>query len=669
MSNTSLPVIKARDVLNMSYAEVWNLGRGVHIVEFDNGERVKTYIARTILSRYCWTTLEKYPNVPIMPYHHMRNEPLSNATAKTLMARILEDIIRHNPGHRKSDSEMIWGNDYEGINRIFNDFSMNLEEYVTSTSALDFVQIMMHPEVKEVNDWIQKKPYVDEKDIAHAHKTMLHVAKTCPTLSENNFVNEVRFGVLKFDQAVQLFGPIGNRADVNSQILPTPIKKGFGHGLTTLYDSMLESRSASRALYFQKKPMADSEWGNRIVQLMAAVIQNLHDGDCGSERHLTYTIANKNHLSDAAGSFYRTSDTTYDWIRPTDEHLIGKTLQLRNPLMCKHMDRNGVCSTCYGMLSHSVPDRTNIGHTAVTIVLGFLGQFILSTKHLDKTATAERLALPLESAPYLKPGINLDTAYVADNLKGERFYVSFDPTEVQYLLDVRYVSDTSCLRPERLSSVTTVYFEQFYRGALETRAVSLGATTATPSLSMDFIRYAREMGWEIGDDGKYRVDMSKWDFSKPLITLPMVQFSSPAYMARIQAFIKGTDKKSAMSSVVDFDDMGAALQALNDIIGLKLRINITHLSIILLATKASCPESYDYRLPNPKWEGRPRKFSELMVFRSLSAANAYQGHEKIAFNIRSFMCHDRPPHQLDWVVVPNARYNPNLQPSLRSGWF
>jgi hypothetical protein len=670
MSSISLPVIKARDILNMSYSEVWDLGRGVHVVEFDNGERIKSYIARTILSRYCWSSLEKYPHMPILPHYHMQNDQLSNATAKRIMARVLEDIIRENPNHTKRDSELIWGNDYDGINRIFNDFSLNLEEYVTSTSALDFVQILMHPEIKAANDWIQKKHLVTEADIAYVHQTMLKTIKTAPDLRENSFVNEVRAGVLKFDQGVQLFGPIGNRADVNSLIFPKPIVRGYGHGLTTLYESMLESRSASRALYFQKKPMADSEWGNRIVQLMASIIQNVHDGDCGSDRYLTFTICNEGHLSDATGSFYLDETTgKLDWIRSTDKHLIGKSLQLRNPLMCQHADRNGTCSTCYGMLSHSIPDRTNIGHTSVTIVLGFLGQFILSTKHLDKTATAERLSLPLESSRYLKPSADMDMAYIADELKGEHFYVSFDAEEVQYLLDVRYVSDVSVLRSERLSNITTVYFDRFYRGVLETRAVSLGASTATPSLSMDFIRYIREVGWEIGEEGRYRVDMAKWNFNHALITLPMVQFSSPAYMSRIQSFIKGYDKKGAMSSVVDFTDMGAALQALNDIVGLKLRINITHISIVLLATKASCPETFDYRLPNPKWTGQPRKFNDLMMYRSIAAANAYQGHEKLAFNIRSFMCQKRPPHQLDWVVVPNGRFNPNIQSPLRGDRF
>lgn len=661
MSTTSLQVIKARDILAMDLSQVWALGRGVHIVEFDDGERIKSYIGRTIISRYCWESLKRFPHIPLISAYHMKDSQLSNGTAKNILVRILEDIIGYTPSITKREIENIWGYDYDTINRIANDFDLELEEYVTSTCALDFVQILMHPEIRKANEWIQNKTMVTEQDIAEVHQKMLTTIKTCRTLRKNNFINAVKAGVLKYDQAVQLFGPIGNRADVDSRIFPKSIVYGYGHGLTTLYDSMLESRSASRALYFQKKPMADSEWGNRIVQLMSAVLQNVHDGDCGSTRYLPFTIADANHLSDAQGAVHLDeSSGKLTFVKSTDRHLIGKTLQLRSALTCQHPDRYGICSTCYGMLSISLPERTNVGHTAVTIALGFLGQYILSTKHLDKTATAERLCLPIECEGYLRPGRKLDTAYIDEVMKGQRYYVSLDAEEVGYILDVQYVSNLAALRPERLSSITRIHFEQFYKGSLETYTVGLGVTTATPSLSMDFIRHLKNVGWELGEEGRYRVDMSEWDYTKPIITLPMVQFSSPAYMAKIQAFIKGHDKRGTMASVVDYEDMGAALQALNDLIGLKLRINIAHLAVILLSTKITSAETNDYRPPSPKWEGAPRKFSDLMSYRSLSAANAYQGHEKTAFNPKSFMCTLRPPHQLDWVVIPNARYNTML---------
>lgn len=663
-----LPVIKARDILLMSTRQVWSLGTGVHTVVFDNGESLTTTIRRTIFSRYCWSSLLLYPSLPLLPKYHMGKRSLSKDTAKEIMAMIQMDIIDNNPQHTKAFSEEIWANDYAAINEIYNDFTVQLEAYVTSISARDFVNLLKNPTIESINERIQKSSLITEEHIKDAHSNILKTIKTDPTLQGNHFVNAVRSGVLKYDQVLQIVGPIGFRADVDSRIFYPPIKHGYGHGLTNLYESMLESRSASRSLFFQKKPMEQSEWTNRIVQLMTAIIQNLHEGDCGTSNYLLIHLTSRNRFLDAIGQYYYDDDNggVLKPIMPEDTHLIGKTVRIRNVLVCGHQDRYGVCETCFGQLSRSIPARTNIGHVAVTILLGTVGQFILSTKHLDKTATAERLTLPLESRFYLQTDERMDSAYLSSNLLGKDFYITFDPEELKYLMDIQYVDDVSVLRPERLSSITKIFVEFVNKYSIETKVVSLGGSAANPVLSMDFISYIRRVGWGLCDQGRIRVDMRQWDYTKPLLTLPMVQFSSPAYMKSIQVFIKGRDEKSDQySSVTDFDDMGAALMALNDLVGLKLRVNIAHLSVVLLATKIQDPVTMDYRPPLPKTGGTPMKFSDLMMYRSLSAANANAGHLKLAFSKESFMCTKRPPHPLDWIVMPNARENVPVHPSLR----
>lgn len=650
--------IHAREILAMSCEEVWNLPMGVYNVTFDNGEVIKSTSRRCQFSRYCWAIHELHPHTPLLPRHHQGMRIMSRGIHLDILSECVMDCREHTIGATQEFMEDLWEIAYQLVTgRIFNDWSENLEEYVTSTCAMDYVQLINHPPIKMMNEALKAKEYVTEYDIDEHLKKLGDILYKDPAIIANPIVRGVISGIIRLSQVLQIIGPLGFRSDVDSKIYKPAILNSYADGMTTMRDALIESRDASKNIFYQKKPMRDSEWGNRVIQMMAAVYKDIHEGDCGSTDYVPITIATKNHLTDSLGAFYLNEGTgKIQPIRKGDFHLVGKTIKIRSAFTCKVADRYGFCSTCFGELSYSVPMDTNIGHTCCTMLIGPIGQYMLSFKHFAGTGTAMRLSLPQDSAKWLITNEEGDMVHLAPWLKGKKYHLTFSNKEVYDLLDTYYVEDFNQLRAERLSTLSALTFEMPTNHGVVPEHVSLGNGSAKPSFTLEFLRYLRDTTWDITDTGRYTVRMDDWDYSRPILTTPYVQFSPPQYMAQILAFIKGGDEQggNTVDNVLRYDDMGAALMALNDLVGMRLRINIAHLQVVLQATKIVSAADNDYRTPMPKNSGQPRKFLELMANRSVSTAYAHQYQGAIAFSPNSFLGRLRPPSPFDHTLRVKA---------------
>lgn len=642
-----------REVLAIPRKDIWNLPMGHYDIVADNGEVIHTRSRPTVFSRYCWGIFERYPHVPLCVSHHAGDLPMSRDLSLRILSRVIMSCRESTPGANQDFMAELWKIAYEDTNSIFNDMSYNLEEYVTSICAIDFAQLIYYPPIKDLHQKLLDAEFVSEEDISRTLHAMAKIVRTDRAIRYYPLIRAVQCEVIRLPQVLQIIGPLGHRGDVDGKIYNPAILNGYGHGIVNLRDAMIESRESSRNLFYQKKPMRDSEWGNRIVQIMAAVYRNVHEGDCGSTDYLTLTIQTHNHLRDSAGAFrYDEPTRSLIPILVSDYHLIGKTINVRSIGKCKHPDRYGFCSVCVGELSYSIPTGTMIGHTSCTVLLGKVGQLILSQKHFSAAGVAMRLQLPVHSLKYLVPNEDGMEVRLMPALKGRSFKLLFSDKEVSDLLDANYVTDINKLRAERLSSLSSVVIETMEKGVIHTTELSLGNSTNKPSFSLDFIRYLRDNGWDINDLNQYVVDMGNWNFDDPVFVMPLAQFSAPMYMAQIQAFIKGGDKQQGANAdnVLRHEDFGSALMALSDIVGLKLSVNILHLQVILQAIKTENPAANDYRPPADKRGGVPRKFNDLMFNRSLSAALSFQGHGKVPFMRDSFLDTPRPPHPFDHIL-------------------
>lgn len=650
--------LHARDLLNKSQAEIWDLPIGWYQVTFDDGEVVKTTSRRCIYSWYCWVFHRMYPETPLLKRHHFGMGQMNRSIHRRLLGEGLTDMRRTMNIVNKDKLEEFWRIAYETNNAIWNDFSEGLEEYITSTSAEDVAELLFYPPIKEINDRLQAMTMPSEEIVTNATKMIEKIMMTHLQVAGNPMVRAVKCGAARIAQVLQIVGPIGHRTDVDGKIYQPAITRGYGHGMISLRDTLIESRDASRNIFFQNRPMQLSEWNNRVIQIMVAILSNLHEGDCGSTEYLSIHVESKSVLKDIVGSYMM--DVEIGMLRPIerdDFDLIGKSVKIRNIIGCRHVDRYGFCATCYGELYYNVPKGTNVGHVAPTEVLGPVGQLILSQKHYNGAATSIKFDLSEGMEKWLHVSEDGLSARLAPELDGRAYTVAFRAKEVSNMLDLDQVEEEE-VTGEQLSALTVIYIT-FNNGiGMETIAVPLSKARNLPVFSNQFIAYIRTNGWYINSEGQYEVDMRNWDASKNILDMPLAQFSAPMYMGLIQEFIRGSDMKGDTTdndTVLKYDYLGDALIAFRNITSLKLNINITQLAIILQATKIANVQERDYRPPAIKSEGVPRKFNEIMRYRSVVAAYAFQNHRRTIFDPLSFLITKRPPHYLDHLMreIPN----------------
>lgn len=645
--------VHARDLLNKSQQEIWQLPVGWYQVTLDDGEVVKTTSRRLVLNWYCWLFHRAHAETPLLKRHLFGIEQMNRSVHRRLLSAGLTDMRRTLNIQDKAKLEQCWREIYETTNAIWNDFSENLEEYVTSTSAEDVADLLYYKPIKDINDALQAIAMPREETVTRATKMIEEILLTHVEIASNPMVRAIKCGASRSAQVLQIVGPIGHRTDVDGKIYQPAITRGYGHGMISLRDTSIESRDACRNIFFQNRPMQMSEWNNRVIQLMSAILSNLHEGDCGTPDLLSILVENKGVLKDIVGSYM--FDEEIGMLRPIerdDFQLVGKTVRIRNIIGCRHADRYGFCAVCYGELYYNVPANTNVGHVAPTEVLGPVGQLILSQKHYNGAATSIKFDLSEGMEKWLIVSEDGLSARLPETLAGQAFTVAFRGKEVRNMLDLDQVEEED-VSGEELSALTAIYITYNNGVGMETVTVALSKARNLPVFSMDFIRYIRSNGWYINANSQYEVDMRNWDLSKNILDMPLAQFSAPMYMNLIQEFIRGSTMKGDNTdndTVLKYDYLGDALIAFRNITALKLNINITQLAIILQATKIASAQDRDYRPPAIKSEGVPRKFNENMRYRSVVTAYAFQNHRRTIFDPLSYLITKRPPHYLDELM-------------------
>lgn len=652
----------AREILFHPYQQLMELpDEDVVEVVFDDG-MVQMSTNELIFSQLCWEIQRKYEHAPLL-----KSFRLSKRVSGMAHAEIAGNCLFETRKHYLKMGLNFTREDVEECSRlvsvitnnIFNFVVHDLGEYVESGCALDFVEILNHPEVAKINNEIQSKPSVTNMDVEECIDKLGKIIINDPALVRNAVSKAVRSGVVKINQALQCVGPRGFVNDIDSQIFPDAIRVGFAQGFTRLADGLKESRSATQSLLYTKGPMQDSEYFNRSEQLAAASIMGIHDSDCGSRNYVPVTIASRNLLADLEGAYYLNEETNQEeYITRDHSHLLGKTIRKRSVLTCKHPNPYEVCARCFGELSISIPRDTNIGYVSAAQLQGPVGQLILSNKHFIGSVGVDEISIDEYSSAYISRGSDENCIYLNPELKGyvNKGYlleIAFDEKEAVNLTDITAIDNIDMVSPFRISEVRYMEFkavDKVGNEVLKPALVKVQTDTRVGSLSKDFLRYVKRKGWVVGDKQDYRVDMSEWDFTKPLIQMPLKHFDTVDYMKTIESFIKGTSSKNSRT-LTSYETPYGALIALHDIVSLRLSVNVAYLEILLLATLVVDRTNRDYRLPVDRVNGETARYNQIMALHSLAAAYAYEGQADVIFSTEAFLVKVRPRHILDNMVL------------------
>ncbi len=657
-------VYNARDLMALSADQVWALPRQNFRLIFDDGE-ITTNTADTIISWYFWWPHRKWPKTPMLVNHHINGEIVTAGTPLSMMEKTAL-YGAYDAYHGELDMEVIATEIKQQLGHFYNEMTTRCEQYVTGISAVDFIQVLYHPTIKEANDKIQAMDLDDpvtlsimERVISDTHAVIKNVLLHDPSLSKNRIAEVVRAGLVSIDQVLQCVGPRGYPSDIDSHIVKRPIVRGFAHGLYSIYDYLVESRSAAKALMFTEDPLQSTEYFNREMQLINQTLRNLHhNDDCGTQRLVPWTIT-RDRLKITEGLWYQCpDDNVLKCVTPKSTHLIGRTVLLRTTLTCEHPDPYGVCGKCYGELRLSIPRGTNVGHASVTELCAGTSQNVLSTKHLDKSANIGQFYVAPIAAPYIQNAKNPLEIRLADALKGKQVKLLIEREAMPNIADINIVQDTRELAITRISEMAEVIFcVEDDDGSEDSNAISVSMNSRLASFTPEFLHYIKTRGYGQVNEKYIEISLDGWDWELSVWVLPRKHANMMDFLSAVKAEIKATKTTSGREEkttrdLSDYASLNQALSDLCDMVQDKFSINLTHLATILRCTMIRSKKERDYRLPAPGQTPEFGGYREIMEMRSLAALSAYEQQFRAYFSPLSYTVKNRAAHPFDEIICP-----------------
>ena len=638
----------ARDILNWNESQLWTLPEGEITVAFDDGP-VCTNYGEIITSWYMWEVIRQYPKTPLTKAMFVGDRAISGDFHTDIFSVIYWEAFE--AYNREIDLEHVALLIFQSTNAIHNSIVSNMGEYLTSKDIFDYIDLIEYPKIKELNDAC--KP--TQTSITQTHNDITDIIYHEPELRNNAIVKVAKSKLVPMQQILQCISAVGFRTDKNSEIFPEPILDSITSGIDKLHDSMIESRSATKALSFAKDPLRIAEYFNRKLQLVCAYIQRVHKrDDCGSTMHIE-RIIRKNDLKNMSGNYYKV-DGGYLPLLETDKHLVGKKLYLRNALFCRHSDRYGVCQKCFGELAYNIPDGTIIGQVSATALCEKTTQIIMSTKHLDGNSNVGSIEFSGAEAEYVYAEKEDVDIYLMHKHAGKNLQIIINAAEASRLNDITYARNVKTLNIHALTGISEIRVVIQTKNRLIEEDIGVSVGSRLSSLSHDALEYLLQYGWTLNAFGNIEINLTNWDYSKPLLVLPRRHKSMIECVTTIESVIIGNGKKKKsgkgeLSALHGFTNPEEALIALYELVTDSVDVNITHLGVIARAMLVRDLKLHDYGLPTRTDPFTFGKFREIMTMRSLGAKMAYEDQVAAIYNPLSYLIKNRPPHPIDKLLV------------------
>lgn len=648
----------ARDLLNLSEEALWALPEEWHKVVFADGELV-THTRATILSVYLWMAMRDHPEAPIEMKYHIGDARFTSKSMLKLLNRVIWGL--HAYSKETIDHEWLSLRAIQTVNVFYNVFTIRCSPWVSTLSMFDILEIVNDPEIMAAKANITPTQDGIEKVLYPAIAAVL----SNPNKLRGNPITEgLRSGTLKMEQALQTFGARGFPTDINSDIFPEAITAGYIEGIWDLASSMAESRAGSKALLYNKELLRITEYFNRKTQLVAENVQRLHYADCGAD-YIDFPLL-EGATKTLKGKYYQRSDGSMDWIRG-DEKFDSeqKIIKIRSILACKYPDPAGVCATCYGRLSYSVPRDTNIGHVSAVITGDKITSSVLSTKHTDATSVVDRYQPGATEVKYLRYGVQAETLYLRRELHNKPMRLIVARAEVSSLADVLMLKDLSAYPFGNASHLTKIAIQMDHPdGTTTTDVLNVSLYNRKSSFSLELLEHIQKVRWTHDDRDNVVISLEGFDVRKPMLVLPYKHVNMFEVMKRIQSFLhsgsEGEDNKlsgdktryTGKTYLKNYsNDPVEGLSICVVMMNEKLSLNIVHCEILVYAMMVRSAVNRDYRLPKPGLSGVFEKYNKIMLNRSLSVAMAFEKQHHPLNNPGSFLYTERNDHPYDAIMM------------------
>lgn len=650
----------AQTLASLPLEQVWQTLTGKFVVVFADGEHELTY-KEAIYNRYFWEFHNLNPGAPILKSHCvtqvLKGERAGMNTHLNLINTILWDVydacrVGMDESQALSYRYELAALAYQITNKLYNDCSVELEEYVTTLDILDFLEVFDSAPVQQAYERAEPT----EQWIADIYSVIDRFLSNDPSIRHNTLSKLYRSSLVSGNQLLQCVGPRGFVNDLDGMRFQNPVMRGYFQGIRSIHDYIVETRTAAMSLNSSKGPLQETEYFSRKLQIMCQVVERLHHTDCGTTRYLKIQVRGKseNHRGDLpnlVGVNYLDDDGVLKSIKVTDRHLIGKTIQTRSVIFCNHPDHRGVCSTCYGQLSEQIPKHSNLGQMNCTHMTEQSASGVLSSKHLAVSSTLDTIVLDQVGQSYLKVASDGNSYMLADVTKnyvrhgGLRLLIAIE--DATNLADIQLVERVTELPITRVSELTFLTIETGENQI----AIDITHQRRQASLTHAMLEYILKKGITTDETETYFViDMAEWDWSKPILSLPLKHFSMSDHAKDIATILE-----SSVSEVVErdrFTEASSMLLELFSLVNEKLSVNMAVLSVTMYAAMIRSAEHFDYALPKPHTESGLGVMKNTILYRSMAAFMAYERHSEAIFAPESYYLTNRTDHPFDAIMMP-----------------
>lgn len=649
-------------LFNLSEQEIWALDKTYLptdslSIAFDDVDMHHCTTRETIISWYFWRIFERYPDVKLTAKHHLHSYRMGGSTPIEYMTALVRSILH--TYQYQVDYDELCQLVYKTMNNVYNMAVDHLGAFVDSMDARHYIEVLYHPEIEKIREKCIKE--ASPASIRELQEAIPQLLKDPTFLPGNPQAETVRQKTVSVGQAIQCIGIIGIRTDIDSTLFREPILECFATGTKNIWDFMKESRSASKALMFQKDPIRDTEYFNRRLQLLFQVIRHLIPGDCDTHKTIPWDVQTGD-LEGLIGKYCYLEDGSLHCIDPKSPEsraLVGKTIQLRSPTMCHYTSHGAVCECCVGKISKSIPKGTNFGHVAAYSMGEKITQNVLSTKHLDGSAVIRDIDLDKTDLKYVRLS-RLDNTIIKFQKRVGTFTEPKlilpveDVLHLPQALESRNLEGLSLSKISRLGKVGIRYWADDIEIV---DWVTVSGPSRPSSLSLPMLKYIREHRY-IQTDNKYiEIDLSKWNVDEPAFVLPQRQINMLDFMRAFAQMLEcNPNEKNSVKKGLDPnkpEDIAAYIRRIYEFSGEYIHIPIVYLETATLALMIRSAANDDFRIVSDVSERDWASNTAIMQKRSMSSALAYEEQANTILNSKSYALENRASHPMDTLFVPN----------------
>lgn len=659
-----------RELTALSLEDLLAFHEGKYEVEFSDG--IELMSNRSLIYNRCyWELFIDYPLVPICKKHTAIKGFTSDIHLK------LGDIIFHTLRPYFTEHNEAWRyarNFYKVTNTIYNLVATKLSSFVVTTSIYDLKDIYDDPHIKKAKD--DYSEYVNSPDynttdvegkIKHVHNVIENVMYDDGSVMRSSGIKHLcEANVLSHGQLKQLIGPRGFVHDIDSWVFKHPINVGYAEGLTTLYDSVVESRSASRALINNTAPLELSEYFNREMQLLTCTTHSVVGECCTGYQTIKYIVRDDD-LRLLKGKNYM-KDGIPVMIWDSIDDIVGETIEIRAITGCGNVDSQTVCKCCLGYSASiipgapdskyfkgvgPVPQGTNVGYAICTSLCAIISQLLLSTKHYEASKAAMKLELSASSSRWLRMlSKDLGKVYLTNKAAKSNPVIRIPIEDVSQLTNILSI-DVDELPPSRITSCLNMSFAGTDRDGNVSEIfdnVNLSISGVGCSLTSDVLKYLKREGWT--NTRKYiEFQLVDWDYRVPILATPNVGDNVLLFLNEIKLFLM--PNKNSTSKITDYRTPSAAISELIHLLQKRIKINMIQAEVFIRSCMTVDAAAGNYNLPNAGQQFNFTDAKRIIKYRNLGGMLAYQEQMDVILNPEWYVERTRPKHMLDDIINPD----------------